>query len=66
MKFFEPHELTSPTWQKLKKHLEAKLLELRARNDHTMDPIKTERLRGKIAQVKAILELERSIPTQED
>lgn len=47
----------SAVWLKLKKHLEARLALLRARNDNHVDERKTAHLRGCIADVKYILSL---------
>lgn len=47
----------SVVWLKLAKHLEARLDELRAKNDNDLDPIATAKLRGEVAGVKAILSL---------
>lgn len=53
----EDHEISSATWMKLAKHFEDRLEVLRAKNDSSMSPEKTERLRGRIAEVKAALAL---------
>ena len=47
----------SPTWLKLKAHLETKLQSLREKNDVLLDEAHTARLRGRIAQVKECLAL---------
>ena len=48
-------DLQSPTWMKLKKHLELKLEALRKSNDGDFDADKTAKLRGRIAEVRAFL-----------
>jgi hypothetical protein len=48
-------DLQSPTWMKLKKHLELKLEALRKTNDGDLDEEKTAKLRGRIAEVRAFL-----------
>ena len=47
----------SPTWLKLKAHLETKLQSLREKNDHPQDAEQTARLRGRIAEVKECVAL---------
>lgn len=50
-------DLISTTWLKIKRHYEARLHELRAKNDSISTPEKTAWLRGEIAEVKRILDL---------
>ena len=52
-----PHERASPLWKSLERHMQEQLADLRARNDATLTPEKTEHLRGRIAQLKALLAL---------
>jgi hypothetical protein len=48
----------SPTWAKLRRHLEARITEkLRRQNDNDMDPMKTAKLRGQIRSLKNLLAL---------
>lgn len=55
-------DLVSPTWQKLKKHMDARLQSLRAKNDNNMDPIKTATVRGEIRSLKNLLALSEKAP----
>jgi hypothetical protein len=52
-----PHERTSPLWLNLERHMQQALAELRAMNDTSVSPERTEHLRGRIAQLKALLAL---------
>jgi hypothetical protein len=63
---FERGERQSAVWMKLKKHLEAELQRLRAKNDSNLDEQRTAILRGRIGQVKAILALENDAPPAPD
>jgi hypothetical protein len=53
------HELASPVWVKLKKHMEARLQSLRLRNESDLDPIATAKVRGESRGLKNLLALER-------
>ena len=53
----EPQDLTNPLWLRLEAHLQQTLGELRALNDASLPPERTENTRGRIAQVKALLAL---------
>lgn len=55
----------SATWVVLKKHLEGRLDILRRQNDGDMDERRSARLRGRIAEVKAMLALGEDKPRQE-
>lgn len=57
MKVLSPAEFKAATWSKLKAHYEERLVELRAKNDTDLDPDKTARLRGRIEEVKYLLDL---------
>lgn len=46
----------SPTWAKLKAALNARLMDLRVKNDSTLTEIETARLRGRIAEIQLILD----------
>lgn len=48
---------TSPTWLRVKEQLEERLAELRAQNDKTATEAQTEKLRGRIAEVKDLIAL---------
>jgi len=52
-------EQQSEVWFKIKEHYESKLNDYRKMNDSiSLDIVKTATIRGKIAEVKAILSLE--------
>lgn len=50
-------ELNSSVWKKIEGHLEKRLESHRRRNDASLDERKTEKLRGKISEVKQLLGL---------
>lgn len=50
-------ERMSALWQKLAQHYGERLSALRAKNDKPGNPDDTARLRGRIAEVKALLSL---------
>lgn len=52
-----PHERTSPLWLNLERHMQQTLAELRALNDTSLPPERTEKIRGRIEQLKALLAL---------
>ena len=52
-----PHERTSPLWLSLERHMLQTLTDLRALNDTSLPPERTEKLRGRIEQLKALLAL---------
>lgn len=58
----EVNDRQSAVWQKLKKHLEAELALLRAKNDRNLDEKRTAILRGRIEQLKMILALDKDVP----
>ncbi len=60
-----PHDRQSAVWQKLKAHLDARLATLRVQND-TMPMDRTEKHRGRIVEVKALLALGEDKPVLED
>lgn len=51
------HERQTAVWLKIKSHLDARLIELRTANDRDTNEIDTAKVRGRIAEVKALLEL---------
>lgn len=55
----EPHEMQSALWQKLHAHMAERLDALRRSNDGDLSIEETQRLRGRIAQLKEILALAR-------
>ena len=50
-------ERDSAAWQKLKKHFNARLSELRLKNDNDMTEAQSIRLRARIAEIKYLLGL---------
>lgn len=52
-----PHERMNPLWVALERHMQQSLAELRALNDTSLPPERTEHIRGRIAQLKALLAL---------
>lgn len=61
---FRRSDFESETWGRLKRYFEHRLGELRTQNDNC-PPEQTERLRGRIAEVKLFLELPSQAPPQE-
>jgi len=55
-------EKESRLWQKLIKHLEDRLQTLRLQNDGDRSETETARLRGRIAELKAIIGLDKDLP----
>lgn len=45
----------SPTWGKLRRHIEERMQQLRAENDGPLDAALTAALRGRIAELKLLL-----------
>lgn len=60
----ERHEIDSPLWQRLKAHLEEEIRIQRTKNDGDHDAIRTADIRGRIAQLKALLALGNLDPAQ--
>lgn len=52
-----PHERASPLWKNLERHMQEQLAELRLWNDASVSPERTEKLRGRIEQLKELLKL---------
>ncbi len=63
--FLTEQERGSALWAKIKKHYEARLQELREENDSDKDDIKTAKQRGRIAEVKLVLGLDKPPPATE-
>lgn len=57
-------ERQSPVWRKLMERFEARLHNLRAMNDGPKDAAETAELRGRIAEIKALLAMDVE-PTQD-
>lgn len=58
-----PGERMHPLWQKLAQHYSQRLATLRAKNDNPLTADETADLRGRIAEVKALLSLADDLPT---
>jgi len=54
---FTKTEREGEIWRKLRKHLQARVQQLRAQNDISTSDERTEKLRGRIAEAKDILRL---------
>lgn len=52
-----PHERANPLWLSLERHMQQTLAEMRAMNDTSLPPERTEHIRGRITQLKALLAL---------
>lgn len=53
-------EASTPLWHAMRAHYERRLQSLRIKNDSmTLDPIKTAELRGRIAEVQALLTIDK-------
>lgn len=61
----QEHEARSALWLRLQAHLGAQLEALRCKNDGYLSHEDTQRLRGRIAQIKEILALSQAEPAQE-
>jgi len=55
-------ERNSAVWLKLLKHFHTRRDELRAKNDAPLDSTATAEMRGRIAEVKALILLDQDIP----
>ena len=53
----DKHETQTALWQKLESHLSGRLADLRTANDGDLDPIQTARLRGRIVELRSLLDL---------
>lgn len=55
-------DLLSPTWRAIRERAELRLDELRRKNDAELDEMQTAKLRGRIAELKELLALDRPAP----
>lgn len=55
-------DFKTPTWQRMREHVEARLNQLRQINDQCHDMEKTASIRGAIAELKGLLALDKSKP----
>ena len=60
------HERQSAVWLRLKEFYEARLTLLRSSNDGNLTPEQTAKFRGRIAEVKAFLSLDKETPIVSD
>lgn len=63
---FTIQDTQNPLWVRLKPHLEARLAYLRSQNDSDLDPVETSKLRGRIAEVRAMLSLDKDYVVRMD
>jgi hypothetical protein len=56
----EDHEIKSQLWRKLKAHIEAQIARHQRTNDGELDPIATAKVRGRIAELRALLSIEKA------
>lgn len=57
-----PHEAQSAVWKKVKEVLNERLDKHRASNDKNLDEVSTAKLRGQIAEIKFLLDLDKPNP----
>lgn len=62
----EKHETQSPLWMKIEEHLKVRIETLRKMNDADLDPAKTARIRGRIAEARRLLGLAEDAPVTDD
>lgn len=60
------HERINPLWRRIEQHLEDRLAVLRAKNDSDLDPNETARLRGRILEIKSLLDIGQDAPEAPD
>lgn len=65
MQILTDHDRSSAVWKKIKAHLESHLDVLRKQNDTSKTRDETEKLRGRIAEVKHMLGLDSKNPETE-
>lgn len=65
MQILTNHERQSTVWKKITEHLEARLASLRVKNDASRPAEETEKLRGRILEVKHLLGLDAESPETE-
>ena len=58
------NEKLSAVWQKLEAHLTKRLADLRSQNDGDLTHEQTIKLRGRVAELKALLALANTTPAQ--
>ncbi len=65
MRILNDLDRRSDTWKKIKAHYEAELAKLRQQNDGELDAEKTARLRGRIFEIKRILDMDKETPVRQ-
>lgn len=53
----EPHEIQSPLWMRLERHLKARVSQLRHANDRPQSETETATIRGQIKELQMLLNL---------
>jgi hypothetical protein len=66
LKLLKQSDIGSATWQRIKQHIEERLNTARLKNDGELDAIQTARLRGQIAELKYLADLDKPDPQMED
>jgi hypothetical protein len=61
----EPGDRANPLWPRIERHLQQRLVNLRAQLEGPKDIDETNRLRGRIAEVKALLDCAKDKPVIE-
>lgn len=59
---FTKEDAVSPTWLRLRAHIERRIQVLRVKNDKAMSPEDTAALRGRIAELKNLLTMDKPSP----
>lgn len=59
-----PLERDSDVWKRIREHLETRLETMRRKNDGDLGPEDTAKVRGRIAELKYLLGLDKPAPTQ--
>lgn len=62
MQLITPQERDTALWRKVRKHIEERIVSLRARNDKDRSERETAVLRGAIGELKSILSIDQDIP----
>lgn len=59
MSILTESDRNSDTWKRIREHYEGQLQKARNQNDNDQDPVQTARLRGRIAEIKLLLALDK-------
>jgi uncharacterized protein involved in exopolysaccharide biosynthesis len=62
----DSHDRQSAVWKRLKEYYEARLTMLRSQNDANLTADQTARLRGRIVEVKRLLDLDTDKPVVDE